>query len=228
MHIDIVTLFPEMVRGPLGVSIMGRAVAQGLVSVNVVPLRPFGVGEHHLTDDYPYGGGPGMVMRPEPIVRAVEWAGARVPADGTVLVTSAQGRAVTQRQLQAWAKLPYLVLVAGHYEGIDQRVVPLLNAEEVSIGDYVLTGGELPAMVIADGVVRLLPGVLGASDGAAQDSFSGADGTLEGPQYTRPLTYRGLTVPEVLRSGHHEKIRAWRLTEGVRAAARRAPDAGER
>ena len=228
MHIDIVTLFPEMFRGPFGVSMVGRAVAQGLVSVNVVPLRPFGVGEHHLTDDYPYGGGPGMVMRPEPIVRAVEWARARVPADGTVLVTSAQGRPVTQRQLQAWAKLPYLVLVAGHYEGIDQRVVPLLDAEEVSIGDYVLTGGELPAMVIADGVVRLLPGVLGASDGAAQDSFSGADGTLEGPQYTRPLTYRGLTVPEVLRSGHHEKIRAWRLAEGVRAAERRTPDAGQR
>lgn len=227
MQIDLVTLFPEMFQGPFAVSMVARAAAQGLVTLNVVPLRRFGVGEHHLTDDYPYGGGPGMVMRPEPIVRAVEWAAARVPATPTVLVTSAQGRPVDQRQLEHWAQMPYLVLVAGHYEGIDQRVVPLLKAEEVSIGDYVLTGGELPAMVIVDGVVRLLPGVLGASDGAGHDSFSMEDGRLEGPQYTRPVSYRGLDVPEVLRSGHHERIRAWRLAEGLRAARRRMRDAGD-
>lgn len=227
MQIDVITLFPEMFDGPFAVSMVARAAAQGLVTVNVVPLRPFGVGEHHLTDDYPYGGGPGMVMRPEPIVRAVEWAAARVPATPTVLVTSAQGRHVDQRQFQHWAQRPYLVLVAGHYEGIDQRVVPLLDAEEVSIGDYVLTGGELPAMVIVDGVVRLLPGVLGSADGAAQDSFSTEDGGLEGPQYTRPVSYRGLEVPDVLRSGHHERIRVWRRAEGMRAARRRAPDEGD-
>ncbi len=224
MQIDVITLFPEMFDGPFAVSMVARAAAEGRVTVNVVPLRPFGVGEHHLTDDYPYGGGPGMVMRPEPIVHAVEWAAARVPAPPTVLVTSAQGRRLNQRQLQQWATRPYLVVVAGHYEGMDQRVVPLLGAEEVSIGDYVLTGGELPAMVIVDGVVRLLPGVLGAADGAAQDSFSLADGALEGPQYTRPLSYRGLPVPEVLRSGHHANIRAWRLAEGRRAAERRLRD----
>ena len=222
MQIDIVTLFPEMFQGPFAVSIVARAKAQGLLSLNVVNLRAFGVGEHRTTDDYPYGGGPGMVMRPEPIVRAVEWAAARVPAPPLVLVTSAQGRRLEQRDLQGWASQPYLVIVAGHYEGIDQRVMELLAAEEVSVGDFVLTGGELPAMVMVDGVVRLLPGVLGAPDGAQRDSFSNGEGDLEGPQYTRPLVYRGQEVPAVLRSGHHERIRAWRAQQGREAAARRA------
>lgn len=228
MQIDIVTLFPEMFCGPFAVSIVARAQAQGLVSLNLINLRPFGVGEHRVTDDYPYGGGPGMVMRPEPIVRAVEWAAARVPGRPTVLVTSAQGRRLEQQGLRAWAQASHLVIVAGHYEGIDQRVVDLLGAEEVSVGDFVLTGGELPAMVVVDGVVRLLPGVLGAPDGAQRDSFGTPAGELEGPQYTRPLIYRGHEVPAVLRSGHHERIAAWRAEQGRQAAERRAASSGRR
>jgi tRNA (guanine37-N1)-methyltransferase len=224
MWIDIVTLFPEMFRGPFDVSIVARARERGAVDLRIVPLRPFGVGVHHLTDDYPYGGGEGMVMRPEPIVEAVEWAMAHVPAPARVVVTSAQGRLLTQDLLREWAALPYLVIVAGHYEGIDQRAVDLLGADEVSVGSFVLTGGELPAMLMVDGVVRLLPGVLGAPTGAQQDSFSGPDGWLEGPQYTRPLTYRGLTVPDVLRSGNHRAVAAWRRREALRVTRERRPD----
>jgi tRNA (guanine37-N1)-methyltransferase len=221
MQIDVVTLFPEMFQGPFAVSMLARAQREGMLTLRVIGLRPFGVGEHRLTDDYPYGGGPGMVLRPEPIVRAVEWAQAHVPAPATVLVTSAQGRPLRQRHLRRWAASPYVVVIAGHYEGIDQRVVDLLCAEEVSIGDYVLTGGELPAMVLVDGIARLLPGVLGASMGADEDSFSGPDEALEGPQYTRPLEYRGLAVPEVLRSGHHARISAWRRRQAERGAKQR-------
>jgi tRNA (guanine37-N1)-methyltransferase len=221
MRIDVVTLFPEMFQGPFAVSMLARAAQRGLVTVNVVGLRPFGVGEHRLTDDYPYGGGPGMVLRPEPLVRAVEWAAAHVPAAPTVLVTSAQGRPLLQRHLREWAERPYMVVLAGHYEGIDQRVVDLLGAQEVSLGDFVLTGGELPAMVLVDGIARLVPGVLGAVDGAREDSFSASPDALEGPQYTRPPTYRGLAVPDVLLSGDHARIRAWRRTEGDRRQAMR-------
>jgi tRNA (guanine37-N1)-methyltransferase len=208
--LDIVTLFPDMVERPLRESIIGRAAARGLIRVRVVGLRRFGVGPHRVTDDYPYGGGGGMVLRPEPVVDAVEWAVAHVPAPPLVLVTAAQGIPLTQSHLEQWAVRPYVVIVAGHYEGIDQRVVTVLNAVEVSIGPYVLTGGELPALVIADGVARLLPGVLGAPEGARQDSFSGPGRGPEGPQYTRPPVYRGLPVPPVLRSGDPAAVRAWR------------------
>jgi tRNA (guanine37-N1)-methyltransferase len=231
MWIDIVTLFPEMFRGPFGVSMVARAVHRGLVDLRIVPLRPFGVGVHRVTDDYPYGGGQGMVMRPEPVVEAVEWAMAHVPAPPTVLVTSAQGPVLTQSQLRAWAERPYLIVVAGHYEGIDQRAIEIVGGQEVSIGSFVLTGGELPAMVIVDGVVRLLPGVLGAGEGAADDSFSGPEGWLEGPQYTRPPLYRGLAVPDVLRSGNHQAVARWRREQALQTTRTRRPDlleAGDR
>ncbi|MCL8207803.1 MAG: tRNA (guanosine(37)-N1)-methyltransferase TrmD [Actinomycetia bacterium] len=224
MQIDILTLFPEMFRGPFDISIVGRARERGLVRIRLVPLRPFGVGRHRQTDDYPYGGGPGMVMRPEPIVEAAEWAMAHVPHPPTVILTSAQGRPLTQALLRAWAERPYLLVVAGHYEGVDERVVDLLEAEEVSLGDFVLTGGEIPAMAIVDGVTRLLPGVLGDPDGARQDSFGPDPRWLEGPQYTRPLVYRGLAVPDVLRSGHHARIAAWRREQAEAKARRLRPE----
>lgn len=214
MWLDIVTLFPDSVERPLRESIVGRAAARGLVRVRVVALRRFGVGPHRMTDDYPYGGGGGMVLRPEPVVDAVEWAAAHVPAPPLVLVTSAQGMPVRQWHLEQWATRPYLVIVAGHYEGIDQRVVTVLQAVEVSIGPYVLTGGELPALVIADGITRLLPGALGAAEGARHDSFSDLSRALEGPQFTRPPVYRGIPVPAVLRSGDPAAVRAWREASG--------------
>lgn len=224
LHIDIVTLFPEMFAGPFDHSMVGRAREKGLVDIRLVGLRPFGVGIHQITDDYPYGGGAGMLMRPEPLVEACEWAMAQVPKPAKILVTSAQGTVVSEPQLEAWARLPYLILVAGHYEGIDQRAIEILGAEEVSLGDYVLTGGELAAMVITDGVVRLLPGVLGAQDGAQTDSFSQADRWLEGPQYTRPWEFRGRVVPEVLKSGDHQRIAAWRREQSRRVTTERRPD----
>ena len=224
LSVDVVTLFPEMFHGPFEHSIVARAVQAGLVDVRVVGLRPFGVGVHRVTDDYPYGGGQGMVMRPEPLVQAVEWCQARVPHPARVVVTAARGRLLTQRMLEAWSGCPYLIVVAGHYEGIDQRVVDVLGAEEVSIGNFVLTGGELPAMVVVDGVVRLLPGALGDRESARQDSFSGPSGLLEGPQYTRPPVFRGLAVPGVLLSGDHARIAAWRAEQALATTAGRRPD----
>jgi tRNA (guanine37-N1)-methyltransferase len=224
MRIDIVTLFPEMFQGPFAASMLARAQAQGAVEIGMVPLRPFGVGVHRITDDYPYGGGAGMLMRPEPLVEAVEWAMARVPHPARVIVSSAQGRLLTQPMLEEWAKLPYVIMIAGHYEGIDQRVIDILEADEVSLGSFVLTGGELPVMVMVDGVVRLLPGVLGAEMGTATDSFSGEDRLLEGPQYTRPISYRGREVPAVLRSGNHAEIARWRRREAERVTETVRPD----
>lgn len=224
MQIDIITLFPEMFVGPLDHSMVGRARKKGLVDIRLVGVRPFGVGIHQITDDYPYGGGAGMLMRPEPLVDACEWAMAHVPKRPRVLVTSAQGTVVTQSRLEEWAALPYVLLVAGHYEGIDQRAIEILGAEEVSIGDYVLTGGELPAMVLTDGIVRLLPGVLGALEGAQYDSFSQAERWLEGPQYTRPWEFRGKAVPDILKSGDHQRIAAWRREQSRRLTRERRPD----
>lgn len=220
LRVDIVTLFPEMFQGPFAASIVARAAAKGLVDIRLVDLRPFGVGVHRLTDDYPYGGGVGMLMRPEPLVDAVEWCLAHEPRPGRILVTSARGRPLTQPGLEELARGDHLVVIAGHYEGIDQRVVDTLGAEEVSLGPFVLTGGEIPAMALVDGVVRLLPGALGAEAGSREDSFSGSDRLVEGPQYTRPPVYRGRAVPEVLLSGDHARIRAWR-EEQARASTER-------
>jgi len=226
LRIDILTIFPGMFAstGPLGTSIIGRAAARGLVDVRVHDLRQWTYDRHHSTDDYPYGGGAGMVMKAPPIVEAVEAVlgddrerEPRVP----VLLMSAAGTPFTQARAEAWVQAERIVLVCAHYEGVDERAVALAITAEVSIGDYVLTGGELPAMVITDAVVRLLPGVIEA-ESLAEESYT-AD-LLEYPHYTRPPEYRGLTVPEVLLSGNHARITHWRRQQSLARTAARRPD----
>lgn len=224
MVIQVVTLFPEMFDGVFNTSILKRAQNQGKAQLRTVPMRPFGVGRHHAADDYPFGGGVGMVLRVDVVVEAVEWAMMHEKAQPTVIFTSAQGERFTQSVAQELAQVPHLILVAGHYEGIDERAREITGAREISIGDYVLTGGELASMVMVDAVVRLLPGVLGSHVGAEQDSFSGAEGWLEGPQYTRPELYRGAEVPSVLLSGHHQKIGEWQRNQSYQRTLERRPD----
>jgi tRNA (guanine37-N1)-methyltransferase len=208
-----------MLKGFLEESMLKRAAARGAVSFGVIDLRTFTDDAHRTTDDRPYGGGPGMVMMPEPIFRAVE--SVRGPASHVVLM-SPQGRPFEQARAWELAKERHLVFVCGHYEGVDERVREALVDEEISIGDYVLTNGVLPAAVVVDAVVRLLPGVLGGEDAAAQESF--ADGRLEYPQYTRPAAFRGMRVPDVLLSGHHGDVARWRLREAERRTRTRRPD----
>lgn len=221
MRIDIVTIFPEALAA-LDVSIIGRARARGLVQIAVADLREFTTDRHRQVDDVPYGGGPGMVMKPEPFFAAVE---ALTPADGPrprVLLTSPQGRRFDQRVAAELAGEAHLIVLCGRYEGVDERVVEGLGAEEISIGDYVLSGGELAAMVLVEAAVRLLPGVVGDAGSVASESF--AEGLLDCPHYTRPAEFRGLRVPEVLLSGHHEAIRRWRRREQLRRTLARRPD----
>ncbi len=218
MRVDLLTLFPEAVRGPLEASILRRAVAKGLLEVRIWDLRSFGLGRHRITDDTPFGGGGGMVLRPEPVYEAVD-AITRQAGRGRILLFTPQGRPFDQAAARRLSRLEHLVLVCGHYEGFDERIRALAD-EEVSIGDYVLTGGELPALVVLDAVTRLVPGVIGPA--AAEDSF--AEGMLEWPQYTRPREYRGMAVPEVLLSGDHGRIRLWRRREALRRTAERRPD----
>lgn len=220
MVIQVVTLFPEMFAGVFGTSILKRARLDGRVDLRVVPLRPFGVGLHRQTDDYPFGGGVGMLLRPDAVVPAVEWAMMHVDHEPEILLTSPQGQPFTQKMAESLAESAHVIIVAGHYEGLDERCRTLLRATEVSVGDFVLTGGELPSMVMVDAIVRLLPGVLGAQTGARCDSFSREHGWLEGPQYTRPEVYRGLRVPEVLLSGNHQAI--WQYQEDMAQAWTRA------
>lgn len=224
MLIQVVTLFPEMFDGVLGSSILKRAQERGIVEVRLVPLRRFGVGVHRTTDDYPFGGGVGMLLRADVVVPAVEWAMMHHAEPPRIVLTSAAGRKFSQPLAEDLATAKHLIIVAGHYEGVDDRVREILNAEEVSIGDYVLTGGELPAMIIVDAVTRLLPGVLGASSGARDDSFSGETRWLEGPQYTRPEVYREWRVPDVILSGDHEKIFRWRQKQSRQRTLNRRPD----
>jgi tRNA (guanine37-N1)-methyltransferase len=223
MWIDVVTIFPEVFPGPLGAGILGRAQARGLLRLGVWDLRTFSEDRHRTVDDAPYGGGAGMVMKPEPFVRAVEAIrAARADTRGPVLLTSPQGALFSQARAQVLARLPHLVILCGRYEGVDERVVQVLEAEEVSVGDYVLSGGELAAMVIVEAVSRLLPGVVGDDASVAEDSFS--QSVLDYPQYTRPAEFRGRTVPEILLSGHHEEIRRWRKRESLRRTLERRPD----
>lgn len=223
MRIDVVTIFPEVFPGPLGAGILGRAQDRGLLDLGVWDLRTFTENRHRTVDDTPYGGGAGMVMKPEPFVRAVDAIrAARGGAAGPVLLTSPQGALFSQARAHALARLSHLVILCGRYEGVDERVVDVLGAEEVSIGDYVLSGGELAAMVIIEGVIRTLPGVVGDDASVAADSFS--TGVLDYPQYTRPAEFRGRAVPEVLLSGHHEEIRRWRKREALRRTLERRPD----
>lgn len=229
LRISILTLFPEMVRPPLEESILKRAQQQGLVRIEVVNIRDFATDRHKTVDDYPYGGGPGMVMKPGPIYAAAAAVCAgtgrsleeRAPDREIVLLTPA-GERFTQSMAWELATKSHLVLICGHYEGVDERVRELIVTREISIGDYVLTGGELPALVVTDAVVRLVPGVLGGEESAAEESFTG--GLLEHPQYTRPAVFHGLKVPEVLLSGHHEQVRRWRRRQSLERTLLRRPD----
>jgi len=227
LAIKVVTLFPEMIREVLSTSILGRAERQGQVTYEVLDIRDHAVDRHGTVDDAPYGGGAGMVLMAPPVVEAVE--AARSCATTPLLLMSAQGERLDEElvlELAAQAAAAgELVLVCGHYKGVDQRVLDLLRPREVSIGDYVLTGGELPALVVIDALVRRLPGVLGNSDSAENDSFTAAlDGGLEGPWYTRPPEYRGLAVPEILISGHHANIERWRAERSRERTRERRPD----
>jgi tRNA (guanine37-N1)-methyltransferase len=217
MRIDVVTLFPELFDAPLRTSVVGRAVERGLISFGVHDLREHGLGRHRSVDDYPYGGGAGMVMRPEPLFAAVE---PLRQAGGHVILLDPAGERLTDPLARRLATEPHLALVCGRYEGVDERA-RLLADREVSIGDYVLTGGELPALVLIDAVVRLVPGVI-EEESHALDSF--AAGLLEHPQYTRPEVFRGESVPPVLLSGHHGEVERWRRREALRRTLERRPD----
>lgn len=220
MQIDVLTLFPDFFTSPLRQSIIKRALDQGLVKIEIINLRQFAAGRHQVTDDRPYGGGPGMVLKIEPLVAAIRWERQRAPQVRVILL-SPQGRRFTQQVAQELARLPHLLLICGHYEGFDDRIHYYID-EEISLGDFILTGGEIPALAILDAVVRLLPGVLGDEASAAQDSFS--DNLLKGPQYTRPRVFEGHAVPEILLSGDHGRIAAWRRQEALRRTWERRPD----
>lgn len=222
MKITILTLFPDIVRDYTGVSILGIASEKGLAEYNVVNIRDYAKGVHLQVDDRPFGGGPGMVLMPEPVVRAVEAARAAQAAGARTILLSPQGRRFDQSLAAELATAPGLILLCGRYEGFDERIRTVLKPEEVSIGDYVLAGGELPALAVTESVVRLIPGVLGHEDSPREDSFS--EGLLEGPQYTRPREFRGHTVPEVLLSGDHAAIRAWRHDQSLRRTQERRED----
>jgi tRNA (guanine37-N1)-methyltransferase len=219
MRIDVVTLFPRMFAGPLAESMLRVAQDRGAVTIRLIDLRDYTESRHRVADDYPFGGGGGMVLKPEPLFAAVD--ALRGP-DSRVVLLCPQGPTLTQATAARLARLEHLVLLCGHYEGVDERVREHLVDEELSIGDYVLTGGELPALVVLDAVVRLLPGVLGDPAAPAKDSF--AEGRLDYPQYTRPAEFRGLAVPDVLLSGDHQRIARWRRREALRRTLARRPD----
>ncbi|MBC7341755.1 MAG: tRNA (guanosine(37)-N1)-methyltransferase TrmD [Clostridia bacterium] len=224
MRIDVLTIFPEMLVQSLSYSILGRAQQKGLVSFNAVDIRNFAFNKHRAVDDYPYGGGQGMVMQAEPIFLAaekvLEEAGGK---EGTkIILLSPQGSLFTQAKAWELSRLSHLVLICGHYEGVDERVREFLADEDLSIGDYVLTGGEIPALVVIDAVVRLLPGVLGSPASACDDSFS--RGILEYPQYTRPYDFRGYKVPDILLSGNHAEIAKWRRKQSLLRTYMKRPD----
>ena len=223
MKIDILTLFPVMFDGPLGESILKRAREQGLLEINTVNIRDYAYDKHKITDDYPFGGGAGMVMKPEPIFEALNAlemnSGDNKPR---VILMCPQGETFTQEKAKELALEEHLVFICGHYEGIDERVRKNVVTDELSIGDYVLTGGELPAMVIIDALARMIPGVLGEMESAVLDSFY--DGLLEHPHYTRPREYQGSKVPGVLISGDHEKVRLWRRQQSLRKTLDKRPD----
>ena len=223
MRIDVVTIFPRMVEGPLGDGIVQRARERGIVDIRVHDLRDHAEDRHRTVDDAPFGGGPGMVMKAEPFFRAVEAIRAEAPAaTEAVVLLSPRGRRFDQEAARRFARLDRLVLLCGRYEGIDERVAFELAAEEVSLGDFVLTGCETAALAVVEAAVRLLPGALGDSESAEADSFAGR--LLDWPHYTRPATWRGRSVPEVLVSGDHGRIRRWRRREALRATRERRPD----
>lgn len=222
MKIDIVTIFPKMVKAPLAEGIVGRAIDRGVLDVRVHDLREHTTDRHRVVDDMPFGGGPGMVMKPEPLFGAVERIREERGAPGAVVLTTPDGTRFTHREAQRLATAEHIVLLCGRYEGVDERVRRHLATEELSVGDYVLSGGELPALVIVDAVARLVPGVVGDEGSVARDSF--ARGLLDFPQYTRPAEFRGLAVPPVLLSGHHAEIERWRRREALARTFERRPE----
>lgn len=222
MKFDVVTIFPRMIEAGLAEGVVGRAAGRGVIDVAVHDLREHATDRHRSVDDVPYGGGPGMVMKPEPLVRAVEEiAGTRGVPDAVVL-PSPQGRRFTHAEAKRLSRLNHVLLLCGRYEGVDERVAALVGAEELSIGDYVISGGELAALVIIDAVSRLVPGVVGDERSVDEDSFS--RGLLDHPHYTRPEEFRGMTVPEVLRSGHHGEVERWRRETSLERTRARRPD----
>jgi tRNA (guanine37-N1)-methyltransferase len=223
VRIDFVTIFPKMFEPLLAEGIIARGVKQGLLDVRVWDLRDFATDKHRSTDDEAYGGGPGMVMLAEPVLRCVEAIRAEAGAnDAAILMTSPQGRVFTQTAARELASRPWLIFLCGRYEGFDERIREALRPDEISIGDFVVSGGELPAMVIVDAVGRMIEGVVGNSASVEEDSFF--RGLLDYPHYTRPEELRGMRVPEILMSGHHEKIRKWRKEQALRATLKKRPD----
>ena len=227
MRIDVLTLFPEMFDVPFGTGIFKRAIDNKLVSINLHNIRDYTHDKHRTVDDYPYGGGPGMVLKPEPIFEAVESIKADINSKKgagalPVILLTPQGRLFSQKIAREMSRYRHLIMICGHYEGVDERVREHLATDELSIGDYVLTGGEFPAMVVIDAVTRLLPGVLGSEDSPLDESH--AEGLLEYPQYTRPPEYRGWSVPEILLSGNHAQIAKWRREQIIRRTLERRPE----
>jgi tRNA (guanine37-N1)-methyltransferase len=225
MRIDVLTLFPQMFAAPFSFGIFQRAIDNGLVGINVYNIRDYTHDKHHTADDYPYGGGAGMVLQPGPIFEAVEAIKNSVgegESDFPVILLTPQGRLLSQPIALEFSRRRHLVFICGHYEGVDERVREHLATDEISIGDYVLTGGEVPALVVIDAVLRLLPGVLGSEASPLEDSH--ASGLLEYPQYTRPADFRGWTVPDVLLSGNHAEIARWRREQIIRRTLERRPD----
>jgi tRNA (guanine37-N1)-methyltransferase len=220
LHFTVITIFPNMLSSPLSDSILKKAQAKGLIKIDVVDLRDYTAGRHRTTDDSPYGGGQGMVMKPEPLVAAVEDARSRA-TDARVILLTPRGRVFNQQTAENLAKTRNVVLICGRYEGVDERVSAFVD-EEISLGDYTLSGGEPAAIVVIDAVARLVPGVLGNENSAAEESFT--DGLLEYPQYTRPEEFRGMKVPEVLLSGDHERIKEWRRRQSIAVTRERRPD----
>lgn len=224
MHIDILSLFPAYFKGPFDESILKRARQGGILDIHLVDIRDFADNKHRKVDDRPYGGGPGMVMMPGPVVGAID--SVRAP-QAKLIYLSPQGKILTAAKCRELALLPHLILICGHYEGIDQRIIDSEEIEEISIGDYVLTSGCAAAVVLVEGVVRFIPGVLGHERAASEDSFEGGRdqmGILDCPHYTRPENFKGLPVPEVLRSGNHQEIAKWRKAQAIEKTKRERPD----
>ena len=219
MHIDIITIFPDIFFGPFSDSIIARAIEKGLVDINTIDLRDYTDDKRRTIDDKPYGGGPGMLMKADPVFRAVEEIRR---ADSLVVLLTPQGKVFHQSIAEDLVVKEHLILICGHYEGIDERVRTELVDLEISIGDYILTSGNIPAMAVVDTVVRLIPGVLGSAESSETESFS--DGMLEYPQYTRPVDYKGMKVPEVLLSGNHQEIAKWRQQEALKRTRKRRPE----
>jgi tRNA (guanine37-N1)-methyltransferase len=222
MKFDVVTIFPAMVAAGVAEGVVSRGIEQGLLDVAIHDLRAYTTDRHRSVDDMPYGGGPGMVMKPEPLVRAMEDIRARRGAPDAVLLMSPQGRAFDQAGAERLSRLDHVALLCGRYEGIDERVLELVGAEELSLGDFVVSGGELPALIVVDAVSRLIPGVVGDEQSVAEDSFS--RGLLDYPHYTRPAEFGGLQVPQVLLSGHHADVRRWRRKAALARTLARRPD----